>query len=430
MKSWIEVPADSPFTLATLPYGVFSRDGEAPRAGVAIGDHVLDLAALARAGAFASAVPEAEQLFAASTLDGFAGAGRAVWSAVRARLNALLRADNDELRDDANLVSTALLERRTVTLHRPIGVGDYVDFYSSIEHATNIGKILRPDAEPLPPNYRALPIGYHGRASTVVLSDTAIVRPCGQYRPPGSEGPMFGPTQALDFELELGFITGPGNALGTAIPIEDTAEHIFGCVLLNDWSARDIQAWEYQPLGPFLAKSFATSISPWVVPLEALEPFRVPARPQTPEPLPYLRAPRPWTFDIALEVTLQSARMRDAGLPAQTISRASFAHMYWTMSQQLAHVTVNGTKIGPGDLYGSGTISNADPGSFGSMMELTWRGARPLALPSGESRAFLEDGDTVVMSASSARGDVRVGFGDVSGTVHPARVAHVAGEFA
>jgi fumarylacetoacetase len=422
MASWIDVPADSPFTLATLPYGVFSRDGEAPRAGVAIGDHVLDLAVLARANAFVSAFPKAEQMFAAPTLDGFAGAGRAVWGAVRARIGALLRADNGELRDDANLVATAVLARRAVTMHRPIGVGDYVDFYSSIEHATNIGKILRPDAEPLPPNYRSLPIGYHGRASTVVLSHTAIVRPCGQYRPPGSEAPVFGPTQALDFELELGFVTGPGNALGAPIPIADAGEHIFGCVLLNDWSARDIQAWEYQPLGPFLAKSFATSISPWVVPLEALEPFRVPARAQEPEPLPYLRAPAPWTFDIALEVTLQSARMRAAGLAAQTISRATFARMYWTMAQQLAHVTVNGTRIKPGDLYGSGTISNEDPGSFGSMMELTWRGARPVALPSGETRAFLEDGDTVVMSASCTRGELHVGFGEVSGTVHPARV--------
>jgi fumarylacetoacetase len=401
---------------------VFSRGGEAPRAGVAIGDYVLDLAALARAGSFTSAFPEAERMLAAPTLDGFAGAGPAVWRAIRSRLVALLHADNGELRDDADLIAAALLDRRTVTLHRPIGVGDYVDFYSSIEHATNIGKILRPDAEPLPPNYRALPIGYHGRASTVVLSDTAIVRPCGQSLPPGSAAPVFGPTQALDFELELGFITGPGNALGVPIPIAEAAEHIFGCVLLNDWSARDIQAWEYQPLGPFLAKSFATSISPWVVPLAALEPFRVPARSQEPEPLPYLRAPAPWTFDIALEVTLQSARMRAAGLAPQTISRATFARMYWTMAQQLAHVTVNGTQIRPGDLYGSGTISNADPGSFGSMMELTWRGTRPLALPSGESRAFLEDGDTVAMSASCTRGALRVGFGEVSGTVHPARV--------
>jgi len=420
MPSWISVPPESPFTIDTLPYGIFSHGGDAPRVGVALGDHVVDLHSVARAGLLDRVVTDPMALFGSATLDRFAGAGPDVWSAVRARIQALLGVSNEELRGDAILLPTAVHERSAVTMHRPIGVGDYVDFYSSIEHATNLGKILRPGGEPLLPNYRSMPIGYHGRSSTVVVSDTPIVRPCGQLKAADAEL-RFGPTQALDFELELGFVTGPGNALGEPIPIAQADQHIFGCVLLNDWSARDVQAWEYQPLGPFLGKSFATSISPWVVPLEALEPFRIPSREQVPEPLPYLRADRPWGFDIALDVTLQSMRMREAGYAPIGISHVTFAQMYWSMAQQVAHVTANGTQIRPGDLYGSGTISNADPGTFGSMIELTWRGATPLPLPSGETRAFLEDGDTVVMSAVCERGPVRVGFGEVRGTIVPAR---------
>ena len=417
MPSWIDVPPASPFTIDTLPYGIFSRAGDAPRAGVAIGDSVVDLSALARAGLFDRNVADATALFGAPTLDRFAAAGPEVWSAVRSRIGALVAMGNDELAGDAIVRPTALLDRSAVTMHRPVSVGDYVDFYSSIEHATNLGKILRPGGEALLPNYRSMPVGYHGRSSTVVVSDTPIVRPSGQRRSPDADVTRFGPTQALDFELELAFVTGTANALGRPIPIDAAGDHIFGCVLLNDWSARDVQAWEYQPLGPFLGKSFATSISPWVVPLEALEPFRIPSRVQEPEPLPYLRAARPWGFDIALDVTLQSARMREAGLGPMAIAHATFSRMYWTMAQQLAHATANGAQIRPGDLYGSGTISNEEPGTFGSMIELTWRGARPLSLPSGERRAFLEDGDTVVMSASCARGPLRVGFGEVRGTI-------------
>ncbi|MBD5634358.1 MAG: fumarylacetoacetase [Candidatus Eremiobacteraeota bacterium] len=421
MPTWIDVPAASPYTADTLPYGIFSRGREAPRAGVALGDTVIDLAVLARAGLFDREVADPLALFASATLDRFAGAGREVWHAVRTRIAALVDAGNQELRGQPMLLETALAARSAVTLHRPIGVGDYVDFFASIEHATNLGKIMRPESEPLLENYRSIPIGYHGRCSTVVLSETPIVRPKGQTKPPGANAPIFGPTAALDFELELGFITGPGNALGSSIPIDEAGDHIFGCVLLNDWSARDIQGWEYQPLGPFLGKSFATSISPWVVPLEALEPFRIPARAQEPEPLSYLRTATPWAFDIAFEITLESSRMRAEGIPPVAISRTSFARMYWSMAQQLAHVTVNGTQIKPGDLYGSGTISGSDPSSFGSIIELTWRGANPIVLPSGERRAFLEDGDTVVMSGSARRGDLHVGFGDVRGTILPAR---------
>lgn len=417
MPTWIDVPASSPFTEATLPYGIFSRDGDPPRAGVAIGDAVIDLAVLARAGLFDRTVADPSKLFATPVLDGLAGAGKDVWGAVRARLVALLDADNHELQSHPILRSTAVVPRDSVAMHRPVGVGDYVDFFSSIEHATNLGKILRPDSPPLLPNYRSIPVGYHGRASTIVVSGTPIVRPHGQIRADPEKPPMLAPTSALDFELELAFITGPSNALGTPIAIDDAGDHIFGCALLNDWSARDVQAWEYPPLGPFLAKSFATSIAPWVVPLEALEPFRMPSREQEPSPLPYLRTERPWSFDIDLRVTLESARMRAESIPPVAISRTSFAKMYWSMAQQLAHATANGTQIRPGDVYGSGTISGADPGSYGSMIELTWRGATPLTLPTGERRSFLEDGDTVTMSACCVRGERRVGFGEVVGTV-------------
>jgi fumarylacetoacetase len=422
MPTWIHVPHDSPFTEDTLPYGIFSREGEAPRAGVAIGDTVVDLAELAKEGLFDRIVTDPLAMFAAPTLDRFAGAGPDVWHAIRARIKALISVGNEELHGDSILYRSALSDRNAVLLHRPMGVGDYVDFFSSLEHATNAGKIFRPDTDaPLTPNYRSLPIGYHGRSSTVVLSETPVTRPHGQSLPPGATAPAFGPSAALDFELELGFVTGPGNALGSPIPIANARDHIFGCVLLNDWSARDLQAWETVPLGPFLGKSFATSISPWIVPLEALEPFRVPSRAQEPPPFPYLQTTEPWGFDIALDVTLQSERMRAEGLAPVTIVRTSFAGMYWSMAQQLAHATINGTQIRPGDLYGSGTISGPDPGSFGSMLELTWRGANPLTLPSGETRAFLEDGDTVVMSARCEKDALRVGFGEVRGTISPAR---------
>src|SRR5919109_793691 len=290
----------------------------------------------------------------------------------------------------------------------PVAIGDYVDFYSSIHHASNLGRIFRPDTEPLLPNWRHLPVGYHGRASSVVVSGTPVRRPRGQL-PPAEPGgaPRFGPTDQLDIEVELGFITGPGNALGTSIPAAAAAEHVFGFVLVNDWSARDIQRWEYQPLGPFLGKSFATSISPWIVPLEALEPFRVPAPRQEPEPLPYLRAEGDWGLDVEFEVELDGT----------VISRTNARDLYWTFPQMLAHATVNGTNVQPGDLYASGTISGAQPGSHGSMLELTWGGRDPLLHADGRERAFLHDGDTVVLPGRC--GD-HISFGEVRGTILPA----------
>jgi fumarylacetoacetase len=420
MPIWIDVPATSPFTEETLPYGIFSKDTEAPRVGVAIGDHAIDLAVLARAGLFDRVVTDPIGLFATPTLDRLAGSGRDVWSGVRARIKELIDDSNNELRGDPVALSTAIVHRDAVAMHRPVGASDYVDFFSSLEHATNFGKMLRPNDDPLPPNFRSIPIGYHGRSSTIVVSGTPIVRPHGQLKLPDQALPIFAPTRALDFELELAFIAGPGNAHGVPIKIDDAGDHIFGCALLNDWSARDVQGWEYQPLGPFLAKSFGTSIASWVVPLEALEPFRIASRVQEPPPLPYLQTKTNWSFAIDLEVALQSARMSAEDIAPMPISKGTFAKMYWSMAQQLAHATANGTQIRPGDVYGSGTISGADPGSFGSIMELTWRGERPIELPTGEKRAFLEDGDTVIMSASCTRGDLRVGFGEVRGTILPA----------
>jgi fumarylacetoacetase len=299
-----------------------------------------------------------------------------------------------------------------VALHLPFTVADYVDFYCSLDHASNVGRIFRPDADPLLPNWRHLPIGYHGRAGTVVVSGTPVVRPCGQRRPPGAEAPTFGPSVRLDIEAEVGFVVGVGSRLGEPVPLEAFADHVFGVVLLNDWSARDIQAWEYQPLGPFLGKSFATSISPWVVPLEALDAARLVGPTQDPAPLSYLRRAEPWALDLSIEVALNGT----------VVSRPPFAGMYWTPDQMLAHMTVNGASTRTGDLYASGTVSGPDPSQRGSLIELTWNGSEPLALADGEKRSFLEDGDTVTISATAPAADgTRLSLGDVTGTILPAR---------
>jgi fumarylacetoacetase len=299
----------------------------------------------------------------------------------------------------------------------PMEIGDYVDFYSSLEHATNLGKILRPNSEPLLPNWRHMPIAYHGRASTVVIDDTPIVRPNGQRKPAGADTPVFGPTQRLDIELEVGFVTGPGNRLGHPIRAAAAREHIFGLVLVNDWSARDIQAWEYQPLGPFLGKSFATTISPWIVTMDALEPFRTNGPQQDPQPLPYLHGNDRAAYDIKLEVDLSSETMRAAKVAPVTIARTNFKELYWSMAQQLAHVTVNGTQIRPGDLYASGTISGNTPDSRGSFIELTWNATEPINLPGGEVRGFLQDGDEVTIRGWCQSGEFRIGFGSVRGKI-------------
>jgi len=393
-----------------LPFGIVSDGTDRRRPAVAYGDQVIDLDALV-----GRKLLDAESLRGATVLNGFLAAGLMTWRAVRARLQHLLGPSASS--DERAGVAACMLPHAAVTVHVPVAIGDYVDFYSSLEHATNLGRILRPNSEPLLPNYRHIPIGYHGRAGTVVVSGTPIRRPHGQRLAAGASAPEFAPSALLDVELEMGWFAGPGNALGEPILADAVREHVFGYVLLNDWSARDIQAWEYQPLGPFLGKSFATSISPWIVTLDALEPFRVPEPVRDPEPLPYLRAAESWAYDLELELLLQTPRMREHGDDAVSVSRTSFRAMYWTVAQQLAHVTSNGATIRPGDLFGTGTISGSEQGTQGSFIELTSRGAMRLTLPNGETRAFLEDGDAVILRGRALRGDARIGLGEVTGTI-------------
>ena len=405
---------------ATSPSKTFRtgrlRDETAPRASASQSAiRILDLCALADAG-FLSDVCDPE-LLCTPVLNPLLAAGRTTWRALRARLSSLLRIGGDTRLIDANLAQF-FTAQTGATMRLPIEIGDYVNFYSSIEHATNLGRLFRPDAEPLLPNWKWLPVGYHGRAGTIVTDGTPIRRPCGQRRSPHAQAPEFGPTRRLDFELEVGFVTGPGNALGEPIRARDARDHIFGLLLVNDWSARDIQAWEYQPLGPFQGKSFATTISPWIVTLEALAPFELPARGQDPQPLEYLQLQKPWTYDISLAVCLQTEAMRERGLAPFEISRTGFAQLYWSMPAQLAHATANGAVTRPGDLYASGTISGADPGTQGSLIELAWNGEQPISLPDGERRSFLEDGDEVTLRGWCEKpGARRIGFGAARGRI-------------
>ncbi len=418
LRCFLDVPPDSDFPIQNLPYGVFSPGaGQPARVGVAIGDYVLDLWVLEEAGLLVCRGPEGEGVFAKPALDSFMSAGPTAWRAVRARLVELLSAETPTLRDDAALRSRALVPRKQVRMHLPCTIGDYTDFYAGIHHAMNVGRIFRgPDAA-LMPNYRWIPIGYHGRSSSIVVSGTDIRRPCGQYKLPDESAPRFGATRELDIELELGVLVGAGNALGEPIPVARAAEHVFGLVLLNDWSARDIQQWEYQPLGPFLGKNFATTISPWVVTLDALEPFRCPLPAQDPSPLDYLREPGRSGYDITLEVELAPA----SGGPGAIITRTNARELYWSLAQLVAHHTVNGCNLRPGDLLGTGTISGAAPGTYGSLLELAQRGKTPVALPDGSQRTFLQDGDVVSLRGWCQGAGYRVGFGECRGTILPAR---------
>ncbi len=399
--TWLDLPADHPYGPQTLPYGAFATGSSAPRVGVRVGDQVLDLTAASVGGRF-------EALTADGSLDRLLAAGPAAWRALRATVTGWL----------TDPTHRALVEPRLVPLSEtapvlPFTVADYVDFYASEHHATNIGRMFRPGQPPLTANWKHLPVGYHGRAGTVVVSGTPVVRPCGQRRTADGEV-VFGPSTRLDLEAEVGFVVGVPSALGTPVPLQSFADHVFGVCLLDDWSARDIQAWEYVPLGPFLGKSFATSLSPWVVPLLALDAARVPPPARDPRPLPYLddAGGEPWGLDIAMEVRING----------HVVSRPPFASMYWTAAQQLAHLTVNGASLRTGDLFASGTVSGPARNQRGSLIELSWAGQEPLALPDGSTRTFLEDGDEVVIGATAPGPDgTVVGLGEVAGRVLPAR---------
>jgi fumarylacetoacetase len=431
LTSWIGT-ANAPgtdFPIQNLPLGVFRRAGssEAYRGGVAIGDQILDLAAALKAGVFrAEAVGPAAAAagLAASqpVLNELMAAGPEAWSALRLALSRALRAGSTQ----QAVLASCLLPQPQAHYALPARIGDYTDFYTSIYHATAVGRLFRPD-QPLLPNYKWMPIGYHGRSSSIAISGREFVRPAGQILARGAAAPRLGESQRLDYELELGVFIGAGNALGTAIPIEAAEANVFGLCLLNDWSARDLQAWEYQPLGPFLGKNFATTISPWIVTLEALEPYRVPwSRPaEDPQPLGYLDAPdlrRRGAVDLQLEVWLQSAAMRRAGEAPCRLSHSNFKDAYWNIAQMLAHHTVNGCNLQPGDLLGTGTQSGPQAGQAGSLLELSDGGKQPLTLPDGETRRFLEDGDEVIMRGWCERaGLARVGFGELTGRVLAAR---------
>ena len=419
-RSWVEhANGHSDFPLQNLPLGIFSRPGEALRCGVAIGDAILDLEAVLAAGLFDGEAKAAVEATRGGALNAFFALGRSARVALRERLLALL----GEHSEHQSALNAALYPASDCQLHVPAKIGDYTDFYVGIEHAKNVGKLFRPD-NPLLPNYKHVPIGYHGRASTIRPSGTEVRRPKGQTLPAGHTEPSFGPCARLDYELELGIWIGQGNDMGESIPVGDAAEHVAGFCLLNDWSARDIQAWEYQPLGPFLSKSFITSISPWVVTAEALEPFRTaqPARPQgDPQPLSYLldaRDQAKGAFDIELEVLLLTERMREQGIAAHRLTLSNTRSMYWTVAQMVAHHSVNGCQLQPGDLFGSGTLSGATPGSFGSLLEITEGGKQPVELASGEVRKFLEDGDEIILRARCTRdGVASIGFGECRGKV-------------
>jgi fumarylacetoacetase len=419
LKSWVETAnsPDTDFPIQNLPFGVFQAGGPST-IGVAIGDRVLDLRGCVRAGLFDSLPRETSEACAFETLNSLMSLGPSHWSALRARLTDLLA----ESRNNSK-VEPCLHPMEEVTMQLPAVIGDYTDFYASIHHATNVGSLFRPD-NPLLPNYKYVPIGYHGRASSIVLSGTPVRRPSGQTKESSSETPRFGPTRSLDYEMEVGMFVGPGNSLGETIPIEEAESHIFGLCLVNDWSARDIQAWEYQPLGPFLGKSFATTISPWIVPMDALKPFRLPAftRPaDDPAPLPYLHSAtdqQQGGIDLNLEVFLSSRGMRDSGTGPMRLSRSNLRDLYWTLPQLLAHHASNGCNLRPGDLLASGTVSGPTPAALGSLLELTRRGTEPIRLPTGELRGFLEDGDEVSFHGYCERdGFPGIGFGECRGII-------------
>lgn len=412
-ESWLAVQPQSDFPIQNIPFGVFITKDDIVTIGTRIGDYAIDLSALQMLG-YLKGIELTDDVFLQDNLNDFISSGKKTWRAVRNRIADIFDKVNPTLQNNAKHKAAVIFNIDEVEMQLPVYIGDYTDFYSSREHATNVGKMFRDPANALLPNWLHIPVGYHGRSSTVIPSGINVKRPMGQTLPKGETQPVFGPSKRIDFELETAFITTDANLFGESIPVDEAEDHIFGMVLLNDWSARDIQTWEYVPLGPFLAKNFATSISPWVITLDALEPFRTASPKQEPTPLPYLQQTGDKTFDINLEVYLQPEQGKET-----LICESNFKYLYWTMSQQLAHHTINGCKINAGDLMGSGTISGSTPNSFGSLLELTWAGANPLTLADGSTRTFIEDYDTITMKGYCQNNDIRIGFGEVKSMLLP-----------
>ncbi|MCH7412004.1 fumarylacetoacetase [Belliella sp. R4-6] len=412
--SWVAVPKNSDFTIYNLPFGIFETKRISARAGIAIGDKIVDLSVLHDEGFFSDITQLPNDIFLRDALNDFIALGKSVTRKVRERVQDLLEEENENLKEH-QCRGKAMVNRKEAIMHLPVKIGDYTDFYSSIEHATNVGTMFRDPDNALLPNWKHLPVGYHGRASSIIPSGIPITRPKGQFKDPNMESPEFGPSRRLDFEVELAFITGRATKMGDSIKTADAEDYIFGFVLFNDWSARDIQAWEYVPLGPFLGKNFASSISPWIVTLEALEYVRIAGPKQDQEVLPYLQCEKDHAFDITLEAYIQPE-----GKNLNKVCKTNYKYMYWNIAQQLAHHTVNGCNINVGDMYASGTISGSTEDSYGSMLELSWKGTKPVQLEDGEERKFIEDGDTVIMKGFSEKDGIRVGFGEVSAKVLPA----------
>ena len=416
LKSWVNVDKNSDFPIQNIPFGIYSpKDGGDLHVATAIGDYVLDLAYLDEAGCFEGTDVEGTEVFHEPTLNAFMSLGRKAWKDTRKVISRILSENNDTLKDNKDLKDLALISMENAEMEFPIDIGDYTDFYSSKEHASNVGTIFRGPENALMPNWLHLPIAYHGRASSVILDGGEIVRPKGQTKAPDAASPSFGNSKRMDFELEMGLFVGSGNSLGKPISVNDAEEHIFGMALVNDWSARDIQAWEYQPLGPFLAKNLATTISPWIITLEALEPFRCSGPKQDPEPLEYLKNDKDSTFDINLEIHLKTENMDEYEL----ISSSNYNYLYWDMAQQITHHTTTGCNLRTGDMLASGTISGPEKNSRGSMLELTWGWSEPVKLSSGEERIALEDGDTVLLKGWCQGKGYRIGFGNCTGKLLP-----------
>lgn len=414
-KSWIEVSPHSDFPIQNIPFGVFMAHDDHISIGTRIGDTAIDLAALHQLGYF-DGILLPEDVFLQDTLNDFITLGRLITRQVRNRIAELFDAENQELQSKTDQHEAILFRVEDLQMLMPVFIQDYTDFYSSREHATNVGIMFRGAENALMPNWLHLPVGYHGRSSSIVVSGENIRRPMGQMLPPGADAPVYGPSKAMDFELEMGFITSDGKPLGERITTDEAEEYLFGMVIFNDWSARDLQRWEYVPLGPFLGKNFGSSISPWVVCFDALEPFRTQKPSQDPQPLPYLQCAENTSYDIKLEVYLQPE-----GGEENLISESNHKYLYWTMVQQLAHHTVNGCNINAGDLMASGTISGPEPNNYGSMLELSWKGEKPLKLRDGSVRTYLLDGDNIIMRAFCDNGSQRIGFGEVRSTILPAK---------